>query len=129
MSAKKEAAVPAAVGRAVTEYAAARRKLATAQARLKPLEDEAARRGEALMDLLDRHRLTSARVGSVGVSLGKPIVPTIEDWDRFVTFVVKTRGYDLLQRRVSAEAWRERLEAKVVVPGVKGFARRTLTLR
>jgi hypothetical protein len=122
---------PAAIGRAVTQYHAARRALqkaeAQAAARLEPFKKEFERREAEAMKALARHGLRAARGdGGVGVTLVTTLVPSVEDWEKFIAHVLKSKSVELLTRRVSTEAWRERLDAGQLVPGVKGFPRVTL---
>lgn len=44
-------------------------------------------------------------------------LPNVIDWPKFYAHIVKTKSWELLQKRVGVEAWRERYEAKVLVPG------------
>ena len=48
-------------------------------------------------------------------------VPTVRDWDALYAYVKKNNAFDLLQRRLSKEAVRERLDARKQVPGVEMF--------
>lgn len=48
---------------------------------------------------------------------GKRIV-RVEDWEKLYAHIVKKKAFDLLQRRVSDAAVKERWEAKLTVPGV-----------
>lgn len=48
-------------------------------------------------------------------------VPQVEDYDKFYAFVKKTGSFDLLQKRLSDAAIKERWEAGKEVPGVKAF--------
>ncbi|MBU6231493.1 hypothetical protein KGP36_02390 [Patescibacteria group bacterium] len=61
----------------------------------------------------------AGRVARVSVE-GKP-VPRVEDWDALLEHVRKTRGFDLLQRRVNDAAVRERWDDRKTVPGVAVF--------
>ena len=53
------------------------------------------------------------------ISKKKEIVPTVEDWDSLHQHILDTRQFELLQRRVSATAYRELLQMEMSVPGVK----------
>ena len=53
------------------------------------------------------------------VSLKTDIVPTVEDWDQLYDHVVTTKQFELLQKRMSATAYRELLATGMDVPGVK----------
>mgnify|MGYP006242400821 FL=1 len=52
------------------------------------------------------------------VSIKQEIVPTVEDWDALQDHVVKTRQFELLQKRMSATAYRELISLGADVPGV-----------
>jgi hypothetical protein len=48
-------------------------------------------------------------------------VPRVEDWDLFYKYILKTKDFSLLQRRVGEKAVEERWEAQKQVPGVTPF--------
>lgn len=47
------------------------------------------------------------------------VVPTVEDWDVVHQHILDTKQFELLQKRMSATAWRELLQMGQAVPGVK----------
>ena len=53
------------------------------------------------------------------ISLKNEIVPTVEDWDSLHEHITDTNRFELLQKRVSATAYRELIAAGIDVPGVK----------
>ena len=53
------------------------------------------------------------------ISLKNEIVPTVEDWDQLHEHITDTNQFELLQKRVSATAYRELIAAGMDVPGVK----------
>jgi len=53
------------------------------------------------------------------ISKKKEIVPTVEDWDALQQHILDTKQFELLQRRMSATAYRELLQMELSVPGVK----------
>ena len=53
------------------------------------------------------------------ISLKNEIVPTVEDWDQLHEHITDTNQFELLQKRVSATAYRELIAAGIDVPGVK----------
>ena len=56
--------------------------------------------------------------------------PAIEDWDEFTKWMTRTKNLHLIQRRISAPAWREiRALKKAEVPGIGVFTKRSLNLR
>lgn len=48
-------------------------------------------------------------------------IPKVEDWDAFYKYVKKTGNFDLMQRRLTDAAVKERWEAGKEVPGVGHF--------
>ena len=53
------------------------------------------------------------------ISKKKEIVPTVEDWDVLHQHIIETNRFELLQKRMSATAYRELLQMEMSVPGVK----------
>lgn len=53
------------------------------------------------------------------ISLKNEVVPTVEDWDALHEHITDTNQFELLQKRVSATAYRELIAAGIDVPGVK----------
>jgi hypothetical protein len=52
------------------------------------------------------------------VSLKQEIVPTVDDWDMLHQHIIDTKQFELLQKRMSATAYRELLQMGQAVPGV-----------
>jgi len=53
------------------------------------------------------------------VSIKKETVPTVEDWDAVHQHIIDTGRFELLQKRMSATAYRELQQLGQNVPGVK----------
>ena len=51
------------------------------------------------------------------VSMVKKVHPTIVDWDAFYTYLSETKNFDLIQKRLSGPAFRDRWEQGVAIPG------------
>lgn len=83
---------------------------------------------EVLNSLIDAG-VESVRTGNATVTVKRTTVPVVEDWPAFDAYVLKHKALDLLQRRVTVSAWRERVEAGKVVPGVVPFERTDLAWR
>ena len=67
--------------------------------------------------------LKAQGVDSIGndmcaVSIKQEIVPTVEDWDSVHQHIIDTRQFELLQKRMSATAYRELQQMGQEVPGV-----------
>lgn len=48
-------------------------------------------------------------------------VPRVNDWPKFYAHIAKTKGWDLLERRVGRAAVEQRWEEKKTVPGVEAI--------
>ena len=61
------------------------------------------------------------RVGndSCTLSIKEEIVPTVQDWDQVYKYLIQTKQFELIQKRMSATAFRELLQMGMNVPGVK----------
>lgn len=55
------------------------------------------------------------------VSVVTKEVPTVGNWEKFYEHIYQTRSFDLLQRRVSDAAVKERWENNEQIPGVEVF--------
>lgn len=74
---------------------------------------------EHLIAVLPKSEQTGA-VGKIAKALVKVTQePVVKNWDAFYAYVARTKSWDLLQRRLSGAAVKERWEAKKQVPGVE----------
>ena len=62
------------------------------------------------------------------VTIVKKQVAQVKDWDLFYRYVLKTKDFSLLQRRVGEAAVQERWDAGKPVPGVEPFVVVTLSI-
>lgn len=74
-----------------------------------------------LFKLLPKMEATSISGKIATVSLERHVVPNLKDFDKLIAYCIKKKSWDLLKRSVNTKAWRERNDAKVVVPGVEPF--------
>ena len=51
------------------------------------------------------------------VTMAKKTHPTITDWDQFYAYVTATKSFDLLHKRLSSTAFKDRWEAGEIIPG------------
>ena len=49
--------------------------------------------------------------------LFRSVHPTITNWDEFYEYVTKTNSFDLLHKRLSSTAFKDRWEAGEIIPG------------
>lgn len=89
-------------------------KIAEMKAREKAIDDH-------ILALLEEQGLDKATGSEASVSLSKVPLPTVKDWPKFYAYILKTKQFDLLEKRPARGAYRERVEAGVSIPGVETF--------
>lgn len=107
------------------------------QARLERLDlekqaDEIRKREALLKDYLINNLAKGESAGVAGKVARVAVVtkqePQVEDWDALYAYVSRNKAWDLLQRRLSAPAVRERWEANKEIKGVGAFTVVTLSI-
>lgn len=98
---------------------------------LKDVDSEVKDLEAELLEAMHEQGLDQTRGSLATASISKSVVPQVEDWDKFHAFLIKNKMPWLLQRRVSADAYREVLERRKnrKIPGVSNFEKETLNLR
>lgn len=70
---------------------------------------------------MERRKITVIGGKLAKIELKPKKIPTVEDWPKFYAFVAKTKSWDLLQKRLSEPAIRERWDDNKQIPGVGRF--------
>lgn len=109
------------------------KKLDIERAELNKIVDEKkAKRDDLERQIIDAMDKQDTRVGEGKVAratIQTSEEPQIEDWDVALAYLAKTKNLHLVQRRISAPAWRElRALKQKEVPGVGIFIKRNLRL-
>lgn len=113
----------------ITNLLVIRAEKAAVQAELKEaneMEEEAER---AILDAMDAAGVEAVKNGDAHVRKTITQQPQLENYEDFMDYVLKNDAFDMLQKRLSAPAVRERWEAGEVVPGVTAFTKVGLTVR
>jgi hypothetical protein len=120
--------VPTTIGAAIDELD----RLRDARRAYEALAEKEREREKALEDAIfekfDKAKLEGARGKRAQATIARREHATIEDYDALAKYIRKTGELDLLQRRLSGPAVRERWEEKKAVPGVGKFIDLRLTL-
>ena len=96
--------------------------------KVEALKEEEKALAAHIINTFTKTELEGAR-GKMAVASMKPVVyPKPVDWDKFYAYLAKTKAFDLLERRISKTAFRDRYEAKKEVPGVEAFTTNELSL-
>lgn len=75
---------------------------------------------EKIQLALEESGLAKASGAVATAGLKRSIDPVVEDWDEFYRYIRENNRFDLLQRRVSAPAWRELKDEGIDVYGTTG---------
>jgi hypothetical protein len=103
---------------------------------VKELEEQKKALGKEA-DVIERQlldRLTEQGATKLSSNRGTAIVtetvhPNVADWDAVYEYIRENDAFHLMQRRLSAPAYRELLDNNVNIPGTSPFTKRELSLR
>jgi hypothetical protein len=78
--------------------------------------EETELRGQ-ILDALEASGLAKAsgQVATAGIKTS--LEPMVEDWDLVFAWIRENNRFELVQKRISAPAWREYKESGILVPG------------
>ncbi len=83
---------------------------------------------EEIMAILEADGLEGAKGRMATAAITRTTVGNVTDWDALYKYIKKTGEFDLMQKRLTDTAYRERLENGVVVPGVEPFIVKNISL-
>lgn len=128
-SLKAKKAVKLTPGAMIDKMWELREKKRALEASIKDLDGQIADVESQLMEDMEANGVDKMTGKAASVSISSTVVANVEDWDKFLAWIYKTKNGHLLQRRVSDPAWREMTEIKGVVPGTQPFTKKRLNLR
>lgn len=102
---------------------------ATFEAKAKAIKSKESALEEHIIETFNKTDIDGARGKRAVASLNPQTVGSVKDWDKFYAYVKKENAWDLLQKRLSSTAYRERLNNKKAVPGVEPFVVNKLSIR
>ena len=82
-----------------------------------------------IMALMSDAGITKAASDKVSCTMRMSKHPAIDDWQAFYGYVAKTSQFELLHKRLSSTAFRERWEAGEAIPGTEASEVWELTVR
>lgn len=83
----------------------------------------------ALMQRLEEQGMDRASAPAGTATITETLLPQVEDWDAFYTYIDETSSWHLLQRRVATAAFRELHQSGEEVPGLSPYTKRSISLR
>lgn len=121
---------PENAGELLKKLATADNKIATKRGELKQAEDEYTAIEDRIFKLMDEQETETIRNAKVGlqVTISESLVDVIEDYNKFVPFVLRHKLVHFFQRRLSPAVIRDYRAAnpKKVIPGLGVFKKRRL---
>ena len=113
----------ASTGKAIDEIAKLQLKQDEYESKVNAIKAEIVKKKETLLKRIKKSDLNGAS-GALGRAvIDDEDIPNVEDFDKLCQYAAKTKSWDLLQKRVSKEAWRLRVAEGKKVPGVTTFRR------
>lgn len=82
-----------------------------------------------ILERFSKNDLESAKGHVAQASVSRLEQPVAEDWDLVQKHILKTKDFDLLQKRLSSTACRERWKDDREIPGVSKFTQIGISLR
>lgn len=83
---------------------------------------------EDIISNLDRMRLVRASGHQATCGVKESLEPVPEDWELIHSYIRTENRFDLIQKRLSAPAWRELRDNGLLVPGTSAITVRDLSL-
>lgn len=74
-----------------------------------------------LLEALIAEKLDASATKLGKAAIRREFVPSVNDWGKVYAFIKKHDAFELLQKRMTATAWRERYENDELVPGTEAF--------
>lgn len=104
-------------------------KIEAIERQLKPIKAKREALQARLIAKFQKMKIDSLKSGKITAAMRESSFLSIESDKKFFAYVKKNDAYDLLQRRVSPVAVREREEHGEKVPGLKTFVKKWIQLR
>lgn len=76
---------------------------------------------EHIINTLPKSESTGVAGKLARVSVTSKVIPVVTDWEALYKYILKTKSFDLLERRLNGQAVHERWEAGKEIPGVGTF--------
>lgn len=119
---------PKAMGACADRLFQLREKRLEDQKKVDAIEAEEKALKEHIIQTLPKSEASGVAGKIARVTVITKAVPQVKDWDVFYKHVKKTGEFELLQRRLTDTAIRERWDAGKQVPGVESFNAVTVSL-
>jgi hypothetical protein len=101
----------------IDEFVATKNKREELQNEVKSCTEKMGRLEADIMALMSQAGINQAASEKASCTMRQATHPVIEDWQTFYAYVAETKQFELLHKRLSSQAFRERWEAGEPIPG------------
>ena len=109
------------LGSAIDQLYAKRAQRLDVEKDVKKLKSEELALRVYIKQLLDKASLEGGRGQSASASIVHQTEPAAKDWLAIYAFIRENDAFDMLQRRLSSVAVKDRWDSGIVVPGIEKF--------
>ena len=78
---------------------------------------------------MEEQGLTRLANDNCSVTVKQELVPQAEDWESIQNYVMETKDFSLLHRRISSASWNESIKLGKDIPGIKPIELTKLNMR
>ena len=117
------------VGTLADQLGKIRDKKRLADEQVKKFAEQYNAKEKELFNAMKDAKLEKASGKNYTASIGKATHASVTDWNKLYAYIKKNAAWDLLQRRVSGKAYRDRLENGKKVAGVEPFTKMSMSLK
>jgi hypothetical protein len=98
------------------------------EARIEEMKEQEHQIRDYIINSFKKSDIEGAKGQVATVSLTRTVLPSPKDWDAIYKYIKKYDAFDLLERRVHRAAYKDRVEAGDVIPGIETFDKIDLSL-
>ena len=109
------------LGEAIDKLYELRAKRLDAEKAIKAMKSDELALRVTIKRLLDAASLEGGRGQIASTSVNYSIEPAAKDWPAICNFIRENDAFDILQRRLSATAVKDRWESGIIIPGIEKF--------
>lgn len=117
------------LAKSLLQLLAFKKQLKKIEAQASPLKKKMEDLANQVIQRYSEDDLTSVKLKGGSVTRVQQVVPQLDDFAAFLEYVQKNDAPELLHKRVTADAYRERTEAGEIIPGVSPFTRVSLRIQ
>lgn len=98
-------------------------------AQLKETKEEESILENVIIKKMEEQGLTRLANDNCSVTVKQELVPQAEDWESIQNYVMETKDFSLLHRRISSASWNESIKLGKDIPGIKPIELTKLNMR